>query len=151
MKRLICLPFLILLVAGNVYAQTDTDAVKTAVNHLFIAMKQADSVALLNSFAPNAVLQTIVKDKQGIVSVRTEALNKFASSIGRLPKDAADEQITFDIVKVDGDLAIVWTPYKFYFKQQFSHCGVNSFQLVRLADGWKIQYLIDTRRKGECL
>ncbi|HNA01067.1 MAG TPA: hypothetical protein PLN49_09415, partial [Ferruginibacter sp.] len=67
-----------------------------------------------------------------------------------LPKDAADERITFDVVRVDGALAIAWTPYKFYFNGKFSHCGVNSFQLVRFNGEWKIQYLIDTRRKAGC-
>lgn len=61
-----------------------------------------------------------------------------------------DERIQFDVVKVDGPLASVWTPYKFYFKGQFSHCGVNSFQLVRVNGEWKIQYLIDTRRRNDC-
>lgn len=151
MRTITCLPLFIALLFGSAHAQTTTDSVKAAVNNLFTAMKQADSVALMQCFAPGAVLQTIVKDKQsGAVSVRSEAISGFASSIGHLPKEAADERITFDVVKVDGDLAIAWTPYNFYFKQQFSHCGVNSFQLVRLADGWKIQYIIDTRRKGGC-
>lgn len=126
------------------------DSVKAAVNNLFTAMKGSDSVALIRCFTPGAVLQTVVKDKQGLVNVRTEAISGFASSIGQLPKDAADERITFDVVKVDGDLAIAWTPYKFYYQGNFLHCGVNSFQLVRLGGEWKIQYIIDTRRKAGC-
>ncbi|HNJ29817.1 MAG TPA: hypothetical protein PLQ40_12740, partial [Ferruginibacter sp.] len=82
--------------------------------------------------------------------VKTDAVADFANSISKLPKDAADERITFDVVRVDGALAIAWTPYKFYFNGKFSHCGVNSFQLVRFNGEWKIQYLIDTRRKAGC-
>lgn len=153
MRLLTCLTLFLVLpfFFGTANAQTTaTDSVKAAVNNLFSAMLHADSVALIKCFAPGATLQTVVKDKQGTVSVRTEAISGFASSIGQLPKDAADERITFDVVKVDGDLAIAWTPYKFYFQQQLLHCGVNSFQLVRLAEGWKIQYIIDTRRKNGC-
>src|SRR5689334_22894977 len=91
MRPFTCLPFFLFLFIGAANAQTTTDSVKAAVNSLFTAMKQADSTALMQSFAPGAVLQTIVKDKQGVVSVRTEAISKFASSIGQLPKDAADE------------------------------------------------------------
>ncbi|ACU61046.1 hypothetical protein [Chitinophaga pinensis] len=149
MRRFTC-SLLLICFALSLRAQTTTDSVKTAVNQLFTAMLQSDSVALTNCFAPGAVLQTIVKDKQGVTGVKTEAISEFASSIGKLPKQAVDEQITFDVVKVDGDLAIAWTPYKLYFKQKFAHCGVNSFQLVRLAEGWKIQYIIDTRRKQGC-
>jgi hypothetical protein len=62
----------------------------------------------------------------------------------------ADERITFETIKIDGPLAVAWTPYKFYYEGKFSHCGVNSFQLVRLNGAWKIQYLIDTRRRTGC-
>jgi hypothetical protein len=67
-----------------------------------------------------------------------------------LPKGAADEQIVFETVKVDDDLAMVWTPYRFIFNGKFSHCGVNSFTLVKLNGEWKINYVIDTRRKEKC-
>lgn len=150
MRLFTCLTLFLFLSLGATRAQTATDSVKAAVNNLFTAMIHADSAALTRCFAPGAVLQTVVKDKQGVVSVRSEDISKFASSIGQLPKEAADERITFDVVKIDGDLAIAWTPYQFYFQQQLLHCGVNSFQLVRLAEGWKIQYIIDTRRKNGC-
>lgn len=150
MRPFTCLTLFLFLFLVTANAQTTTDSVKAAVNNLFTAMKQADSVALMACFTPGAILQTVIKDKQGLVSVHTEAISKFASSIGQLPKEAADERITFDVVKIDGDLAIAWTPYHFYFQQQLLHCGVNSFQLVRLAEGWKIQYIIDTRRKTGC-
>jgi hypothetical protein len=150
MRLLTCMTLFLFLSLGATQAQTATDSVKAAVNNLFTAMVHADSAALTRCFAPGAVLQTVVKDKQGVVSVRSEDISKFASSIGQLPKEAADERITFDVVKIDGDLAIAWTPYQFYFQQQLLHCGVNSFQLVRLAEGWKIQYIIDTRRKNGC-
>ncbi|HEY0898874.1 MAG TPA: hypothetical protein VGD90_06050, partial [Sphingobacteriaceae bacterium] len=61
-----------------------------------------------------------------------------------------DEQITFDAIQVDAGLASVWTSYKFYLGKNFSHCGVNSFQLVKMNGNWKITYLIDTRRKENC-
>ncbi|MBW8688296.1 nuclear transport factor 2 family protein [Chitinophaga rhizophila] len=149
MRILSCL-FLLIITAFTASAQTTEDSVKKAVNHLFSAMQQSDSTALMQSFAPGAVLQTVTKDKQGVVAVRTEAISDFAGHISKLPKQAVDEKITFDVVKINGDLAIAWTPYKLYFKEQFVHCGVNSFQLVRLSEGWKIQYLIDTRTTTGC-
>jgi hypothetical protein len=54
-------------------------------------------------------------------------------------------------IKVDGDLASAWTPYEFYVGEEFSHCGVNSFQLLKTADGWKIFHIVDTRRKDNCV
>ena len=113
-------------------------------------MKNADAVLLRSVFADSAILQTITRNKEGKTEVKTDEVAGFVEQITKLPKDAADERITFDVIKIDGPLAIVWTPYKFYFNGKFSHCGVNSFQLVRFNGAWKIQYLIDTRRRAGC-
>jgi hypothetical protein len=133
-----------------VQAQTAEDSVKMVVNNLFKAMKNSDPVLLKSVFADSAILQTIAKNKKGETIIRNEAIAEFVESISKLPAGAADERIIFDQVKIDGALASVWTPYKFFYNGNFSHCGVNSFQLVRFNKDWKIQYLIDTRRKNEC-
>lgn len=141
---------LTLIVTSALRAQNAEDSVKAVVNNLFAAMKNADSTGLKNVFSESAVLQTISLTKEGQTIVRTESIRAFATSIGTLTKGDADERITFDAVHIDGALASVWTPYEFYFKSNFSHCGVNSFQLVRINGAWKIQYIIDTRRKEDC-
>ena len=130
-----------------VNAQTAQDSVKAVINKLFTAMKSSDGASLKECFADSAILQTITRDGK----VRNESVAAFVSQISTLPKESADERITFETLKVDDALAIAWTPYQFYYAGKFSHCGVNSFQLVRLNGVWKIQYLIDTRRRTNCL
>ncbi|MBX9784564.1 MAG: hypothetical protein K2X48_14840 [Chitinophagaceae bacterium] len=149
MKCILSLVFLCSVVNFS-QAQSTEDSVKTAVNEMFTAMKNADTVALKNCFSESAVLQTIGRTKEGQTIVRTEPLSGFASSVGKLGKGDADERIVFGAVHIDGPMASVWTPYEFYFKGNFSHCGVNSFPLVRLNGVWKVQYIIDTRRKEGC-
>lgn len=139
---------IILIQTGT--AQSTEDSVKAAVNEMFTAMRNADSAGLINSFSSTAVLQTISRNKEGQTIVRTENISGFGSSISKLAKGDADERITFGAVHIDGPMASVWTPYEFFFKGNFSHCGVNSFQLVRINGVWKIQYIIDTRRKDGC-
>jgi hypothetical protein len=141
---LICLAF-----CNCIKAQSADDSVRSAVNQLFTAMKNADSALLASSFADSAILQTIV-DKNGKVEVKTEAIADFASQVGKMEKNILDERIQFDVIKIDGALAIVWAPYQFYYKGKFSHCGADSFQLIRINGKWKIQYLIDTRRREGC-
>ena len=131
-------------------SQRPEDSVKMVINNMFTAMKNADPVLLKSSFADSMVLQTISRSKEGKLVVRNEAPSGFIDFISKESPGNADERITFDVVKVDGPLAIAWTPYNFYYKGTFSHCGVNSFQLVRFSGEWKIQYLIDTRRKQGC-
>ncbi|BFG69584.1 nuclear transport factor 2 family protein [Sediminibacterium sp. KACHI17] len=144
--------FLIVLITATtlVKAQSAEDSVKAVINQLFTSMRNADSAGVVNCFSEKNILQTIVRDKDGNMAVKTELVSNFGRSIAGLQKNAADERIQFETVKIDGALASVWTPYKFYFNGNFSHCGVNSFQLLREKNGWKIHYLIDTRRKEPC-
>jgi hypothetical protein len=150
MKSVCCFILIMLLSGTSMNAQSAEDSVKLTVSTMFNAMQNADSNALKSVFAEGVILQTIAKAKTGELVVRTQKIENFIQSIGSLTKNDADEQIVFETVKIDGALAIAWTPYKFYFKGNFSHCGVNMFQLVRLTEGWKINFLIDTRRKEGC-
>ncbi|MFZ9387985.1 MAG: nuclear transport factor 2 family protein [Chitinophagaceae bacterium] len=132
-------------------AQTAEDSVKTVINNMFTAMKNADPVLLKSCFSDSMVLQTITRGKEdGRLVVKNEDPSGFVDFISKESPGNADEQIRFETVKVDGPLAIAWTPYRFFYKGTFSHCGVNSFQLVRFDGTWKIQYLIDTRRRSGC-
>lgn len=144
------LAVLMLGFVGSVKAQTTEDSVKAAVNLLFEGMKNADPAKVKAAFADSSVLQTIAITKEGKQVVRTETVNAFAAFVGTVKVNDADERIQFESIKIDGPLASVWTPYKFYYKGQFSHCGVNSFQMIREKGQWKIQYIIDTRRKQGC-
>ncbi len=131
-------------------AQDDETAIKTVINNMFDGMRKPDSVLIRSAFAPKAILQTIAKTKEGKISVRSEVLDSFIIAVTRPHKEVYDERIIFDFVKVDAELAIAWTPYQFFIDEKFSHCGVNSFQLVKIEGQWKIQYLIDTRRRQDC-
>lgn len=148
--KLFLISLTIIFFSNTVKCQTAEDAVKATVNNLFFAMKNADAKLLISCFADSAVLQTILKNKEGRIIVKNESVNEFAAFIGSQPKNMADERVVFETIKIDGPLAMVWAPYDFYFDGKFSHCGVDAFQLVNTAEGWKIQYLIDTRRKTGC-
>lgn len=135
----------LLFLSSFCFAQkTEKDAVKESVENLFTGMKNADTTMIKSVFANNAILQTITKNDV----VKTEKLKDFLSSFSKLSKNDVDEKIIFESILIDGNLASVFTPYKFYYKEKFSHCGANSFQLVKQNSVWKIQYLIDTRRNN---
>ncbi len=147
--------FLLLLLSSvitgtAVQAQTAEDSIKTVINNMFIAMKNSDTVLLKTCFTETAVLQTFGKNKEGKAIVTTETVSDFAKIVASIPPGAADEQIVFKDLKIDGAMAAVWTPFKLYFNGKFYSCGVNSFQVARLNGEWKIQYVLDTRRKNNC-
>ncbi|MEH3113653.1 nuclear transport factor 2 family protein [Pedobacter terrae] len=141
--------FLIFFIAKG-FAQNDEERmVKKTITNLFTGMRDGDSSLTRSAFAPAAIMQTIV-NKEGKVSLRSESLNSFIKFIGTPHQEKYDERIVFTKILIDGPLASVWTDYKFYLGEKFSHCGVNSFQLVKGDQGWQIVYIIDTRRKEDC-
>jgi len=147
--------YILLLLAATISmttikAQTTEDSVKAVVNKMFDAMRNGDGESLKNTFSESVVFHTIATSKEGVQSVRSEDPKGFIDFVGKEKKGVLDERISFETIKIDGPLAIAWTPYKFYYNGNFSHCGVNSFQLVRTNGAWKIQYIIDTRRKTGC-
>lgn len=138
----------LLFLSSTISAQKNQEkpAIKQVIQNMFLAMQTGDTTLFRSCFAPSVIFQTIVtKDNQ--TKVKTEDFEAFLKSLTKYPKGALDERIKFKSVQEDGALAIAWTPYQFYYQGKFSHQGVNSFQLVKIGDAWKIQYLIDTRRK----
>ncbi len=149
-KSFLLLLLSIVVTGSAAYAQTAEDSIKAVINKMFTGMKNSDTVLVKSCFTETAVLQTFGKDKEGKTIITTETPGDFAKIIATIPAGAADEQIVFKDLKIDGPMAAVWTPFKLYFNGKFYSCGVNSFQLVRLNNEWKIQYILDTRRRKDC-
>lgn len=150
MKKILII--ILVAVSSTAFCQTaEHEAVKKTINNMFTAMRTGDTVLLKLAFAPDMILQSIANKKDGTTALRTEKAEGFIKQVGTPHKEVYDERITITDIKIDGPLASVWTPYKFYIGSTFSHCGVNVFQLMKTASGWKIIYIVDTRRKDNCV
>ncbi|HET8866507.1 MAG TPA: nuclear transport factor 2 family protein [Gracilimonas sp.] len=142
----------VMVLSGAVQAQNSPEReVQSTIEMLFEGMLEADGQKIADSFTPDAIMQTIVKNEEGDVMVRNGNLDAFVNSIGSAEPGRLNERIGGYEIKVDGELASAWTPYEFYVGEEFSHCGVNSFQLMKTTDGWKIFHIVDTRRKDNCV
>lgn len=153
MKKYSHLTFFLLIAFFSAAAQenkVEEALIKQSINQLFEGMKKGDSSLTHASFSDQCIMQTIATPKNEAPSVKTSSLNDFLKFIGSPHKERFDERIVFTKILIDGPLASVWTDYKFYIDDQFSHCGVNSFQLFKGPTGWKVIYIIDTRRKENC-
>ena len=151
MKKLFALTFIVFLSTGAFAQQAEIDGIKKTISTLFDGMRKGDSTMLRTAFAKGMILQSVGTKKDGSTVLSTESANGFVKQVGAPHKEIYDERITYGDIKVDGPLASVWTPYKFYVGDKFSHCGVNFFQLMKTFDGWKIIYIVDTRRKDNCV
>lgn len=123
--------------------------VQRVIITLFKGMKEADSSMVKPLFAANARLSTVVDREEGAL-VRDESPEVFFASIAMPRSEPLDERILSYEIRVDGNMATAWTPYRFYIGERFSHCGVNAFQFYKSSTGWKIVQIIDTRRRTGC-
>jgi hypothetical protein len=140
---------LIFLAVSPLQAQEEL-AVREVIVSLFEGMKNKEAEALRNAFHPEAIMQTVISNASG-AELGSNTVEDFVNRIVGTAEDIIlDERVLDYQIKVDGQMAAAWTPYEFYVNDKFSHCGVNSFQLIKTAEGWKITYIIDTRRKEGC-
>ncbi len=139
---------LTVIISQNASAQKEDKAIKTVINRFFEAMQKRDTATLRSTCMPMPVLQTYMKNREGKLDIISEDFAEFVAFVGSPSSDKFEEKIEFEAIHTEQSLASVWTPYKFYLNGKLSHTGTNSFQLVKTAQGWKIQYILDTRRKG---
>lgn len=130
--------------------QNEEKAIEQVISTLFKGMKDKNQQLIEASFHSEAIMHTVAQSDDG-TKLGSNAVKDFINRIAVTPAETVlDERIISYNIQVDGDMASAWTPYRFYVNDGFSHCGVNSFQLIRIDGQWKITYVIDTRRKVNC-
>jgi ketosteroid isomerase-like protein len=146
MKRLLlALPCTLLLTSAPTSAQSPEDSVVSVITGFFDAMRENDSSAARTAFTPDAHLFRATPN-----GLQRNDIDGIITAIGN-PKESVWDEVIWDTeVHIDGNLASVWTKYAFYRGTSFSHCGVDSFQLYRQPDGWKIYLITDTMRQQGC-
>lgn len=149
MKRILfCLFFGL---AFNASAQSEKTAIEGVIQRFFAGMHASDSLVIRQVTFPETSLQSILLPEDGNAQVRTTPFDAFVKQIGTpVAGRKIEERISSYAIQVDGPLATAWTPYTFWVNDAFSHCGVNTFTLVKSSAGWKILSITDTRRKTDC-
>ena len=144
--------FAMLLVTYTNYAQTDAEyEVKYVIDYFFEGFHQSDSLKMKSVMHKDMLMQSLQNNKEGVeVLVKTGA-DQFVSLVAQYAKiQGWEEQLGTYAYQIDGNMAHVWVPYHFYINGMLSHCGANSIQLLKNAEGWKIISILDTRRKNNC-
>ncbi|WP_426430665.1 nuclear transport factor 2 family protein [Winogradskyella sp. HB-48] len=146
------LPLIILCLSFNLNAQDpETEKVKTTIVNFFEAFHKQDTTALRTMAKGDIKLQSISVNKEGQSVLSENEYGQFLKSIASIPvENTFEEKLLSFNIQVDGNMANAWTPYEFWYNGNFSHCGVNSFQLMKEDHEWKIIYLVDTRRRDGC-
>ena len=151
MKKIFILLAVFTGLTGSAQNSTDEAEAKKVVTHFFEAFHKQDSLALRNLAHSTIKMQSIGENAEGKIQVSTMPFGNFLKSIISIPASTKfEEKLHSYNVQVNGPLAHVVTEYSFWVNEKISHCGVNSFTLVKEDQEWKIAYLIDTRKKEDC-
>lgn len=146
MKKII-LTLILAIAAGRVPVLAQTAANETAkqeaiavIDRLWEAMRAKNAEGIKALFTPEGQLVAIDKPRDGNGLSKTRVFNgeAFAKLISDSKAPEFVERMPQPAVNVFGDLATVYGRYTFHVGDKFSHCGTNTFNLVRTEAGWKI-------------
>jgi hypothetical protein len=135
-------------------APDERAAVLAVVERLFDGMRARDGAMVASVFHPEARMVRTSVGPSGEPVVRVTGVEAFVAAVGR-GGEPWNEPIFRTEVRLEDNLALVWTHFRFYAGDTFSHCGHNAFLLVRDAleggaPAWRIIDLADTRRTEGC-
>lgn len=145
----------LLLLAGSfalsAQQETEKQAIKKVIQTFFEGLHKGDSTIMAKTLHKELKIQTTRNNREGEHLLFTETRDELLVNVSKKsPTNKYEEKLLSYDIKIDGNLASVWTPYEFYLNDNFSHCGANSFQLFFDGNKWEIIYLVDMRRRGNC-
>lgn len=148
MRKPYVILILLMMGIGNIaHSASPEQDVRATLDKVFDAMRAGDGESLNSLILDDASLDRIAPNKAVERGTSTDWINW----VSTLSPGQADEQI-FDVeIKVEGPLATAWAPFTIAIDGVLKSCGVNHFTLVKMADGWKVAYLIDTHTPEKCL
>lgn len=123
----------------------DGDADRAAV--LAVVQRSFDAIAAQGEEGAK-IWEEVLLDRGSMSSVRTQdgtnavSTRTFAEHLQRTASAKAGpsylERMWDQTVLIEGDIAVVWTPYDFWLGGEFSHGGIDVVTLLRTEDGWKV-------------
>ncbi len=129
-------------------AQSEEKAVIAAVQSFFDAMAEHDTSAARAVLMPEGQLFS-VRGKGEDVIVRTTKHLVFLQQFAGMNEDLL-ERMWNPQVLIHRRIATLWTEYDFHRNGKFSHCGVDSFSLIKTDEGWKIVGAVYTVERTGC-
>lgn len=124
--------------------------IMAVVQSVFDGMATNNGEMVKAAFTEDAILSTVAYDEEGKAFKREGSLKKFVEAVSAEKAQPFNEPIWNERFEIHGALASLWVDYAFYLGNTFHHCGVDAFHLMLTDEGWKIFYLIDTRRTDDC-
>lgn len=139
-----------MLVASSAFAQgADEAAVMAPIDAMFAGLTARDGQAILAQVRSDGAATAAVERPDGTRSVSRRSWAEFAAGLRPGP-ERFEERMHDPLVRIDGDVAMVWGRYDFLVDGRMHHCGVNHFDLVRENGAWKVLNVTWSHRTEGC-
>ncbi|MEN8143373.1 MAG: hypothetical protein ABFS14_00340 [Gemmatimonadota bacterium] len=125
-------------------------AAMEVITGFFDAVLASDSAAARSLFHPNTQLASSGANPAGAAGVRYTPIGQLFDGLGGSTAGDWNEEIGDTELRVYDNLVTAANRYVFRFKGEVSHCGVNTWQIAKIGDEWKVVGLVDTRRRQTC-
>lgn len=126
------------------------EEVEKVIMEFFDAMRNSEAGGMETFLTADATLKTVATSGADSTILRETNIRSFLNSVSESQPGSLDEQIVSFTSHVDGNLSTAWMEYRFYYNGEFSHCGVNTMNLIHTETGWKIFSIVDTRHQDSC-
>jgi len=149
---LLALSFLLLMSAGDIVADDgDRVAILALVDKAFYAVGSGDPDDMRAIQLAEGTSISFRQNPDGEPGELLMRMHTNEALLGDITEDKLLERWTGDpIVMIRGPIAVVWGDYEFLINGSFSHCGVDSIDLVKVDDDWKIANWMWTVEKDGC-
>ena len=119
-------------------APTERAEVLKAVEGFFTAMRKKDSAGLANSFTERATW-TVANYGRATVAVSSRKASDDVERMSKGKQSLDERWIGEPTVRIDGDVALVWGYYQFKVDAKVTHCGYDSFHMLKENGAWRIE------------
>lgn len=127
------------------YEDAEAAPVLAAANRFLATLSANDPKALLDQVrAEGGATAT-----DGARPVKRMSWSEFAVQI-KPDGHRYEEKLIGPAVEIDGDIAMIWSPYVLLVDGKLAHCGTDHFDLVRENGQWKVLNVTWTQRKEGC-
>ena len=126
----------------------ERQAIIDTVQELFDAMQAADGERLRTVLTPSGMIFGYRQWADGI-QLTTSSHHEFIDGLVTSEREFI-ERFWDPQVLIHDHMATVWTPYDLWIDGAFSHCGIDSFQLVKADDRWKIAGILYSVEREGC-
>ncbi len=122
-------------------------AVKQVIDHFFESINTGNGELLASLEVEGAQILNIREDTVGEYEFVERGWfegDNFATDI-QLTERYWDEQLL-----LSDKLAVFWAAYDFHIDGEFSHCGIDVLNLIKIDDEWKIGHAMWTIQRPGC-